>query len=76
MFLFLKNVSLLKLQGLGRMLIDQWDLMDTPVDERNKFDHVTSLIACTVDEVSKQGCLAIDIIEQVIFISTLLFIEK
>lgn len=59
-----KQKRLLKLQGLGRMLIDQWDLMDTPVDERNKFDHVTSLIACTVDEVSKQGCLAIDIIEQ------------
>ena len=39
--------------------------MDTPVDERKRFDHVTSLISSSVDEVSRQGCLALDIIEQV-----------
>uniref|UniRef100_A0A2N9EN54 Uncharacterized protein n=1 Tax=Fagus sylvatica TaxID=28930 RepID=A0A2N9EN54_FAGSY len=38
--------------------------MDTPVDERKRFDHVTSLISSSVDEVSRQGCLALDVIEQ------------
>ncbi|GMY22873.1 65-kDa microtubule-associated protein 5 isoform X1 [Fagus crenata] len=59
-----KQQRLKKLQDLGRTLIDLWNLMDTPVDERKRFDHVTSLISSSVDEVSRQGCLALDIIEQ------------
>lgn len=39
--------------------------MDTPVDEQKGFEHVTSLISSSVDEVSSQGCLALDVIEQV-----------
>uniref|UniRef100_A0A2N9EMT8 Uncharacterized protein n=1 Tax=Fagus sylvatica TaxID=28930 RepID=A0A2N9EMT8_FAGSY len=59
-----KQQRLKKLQDLGRTLIDLWNLMDTPVDERKRFDHVTILISSSVDEVSRQGCLALDIIEQ------------
>lgn len=39
--------------------------MDTPVDEQKRFEHVTSLISSSVDQVSRQGCLALDVIEQV-----------
>lgn len=39
--------------------------MDTPMDERRLFDHVTCNIAASVDEVTVPGALAIDIIEQV-----------
>lgn len=39
--------------------------MDTPVDEQKGFEHVTSLISSSLDEVSSQGCLALDVIEQV-----------
>ncbi|KAB1226674.1 65-kDa microtubule-associated protein 5 [Morella rubra] len=53
-----------KLQDLGRTLIELWNLMDTPVDEQKRFEHVTSLISSSVDQVSRQGCLALDVIEQ------------
>lgn len=39
--------------------------MDTPVDEQKRFDHVTSLISATSDAVTCNGCLALDVIEQV-----------
>lgn len=58
-----KQQRLEKLQGLGHKLIELWDLMDTPVDER-RLDHVTTLISASVDNVSRLGCLAVDVIEQ------------
>ncbi|KAJ6694825.1 PROTEIN REGULATOR OF CYTOKINESIS 1 PRC1-RELATED [Salix koriyanagi] len=58
-----KQQRLEKLQGLGRKLIELWDLMDTPADER-RLDHVTTLISASVDNVSRLGCLAADVIEQ------------
>jgi hypothetical protein len=45
--------------------------MDTPVDER-RLDHVTTLISASVDNVSRLGCLAVDVIEQVAFFFSLL----
>ncbi|KAJ6934450.1 65-kDa microtubule-associated protein 5 [Populus alba x Populus x berolinensis] len=58
-----KQQRLEKLEGLGHKLIELWDLMDTPVDER-RLDHVTTLISAPVDNVSRLGCLAVDVIEQ------------
>lgn len=46
-------------------MIELWDLLDTPPDERKRFEHVTSLISSSVDEVLRQGSLGVDIIEQV-----------
>lgn len=40
--------------------------MDSPADERKRFDHVTCLMSSSVEEVSGKGCLALDIIEQVL----------
>ena len=39
--------------------------MDTPVEEQNKFNHVTHLITLTADEVVSPGSLSVDVIEQV-----------
>ena len=39
--------------------------MDTPVEERSLFDHVTCNISASVDEVTVPGALALDLIEQV-----------
>lgn len=55
----------LQLQGLGSVLIDMWNLMDAPVDERKRFEHATSLISSLVDEVSGKGCLSMEVLEQV-----------
>ncbi|XP_057829012.1 65-kDa microtubule-associated protein 1 [Cryptomeria japonica] len=59
-----KKQRLQKLQELGTSLTELWNLMDTPVDERRLFDHMTCNIAASVDEVTVPGALAIDIIEQ------------
>ncbi|KAK6233636.1 hypothetical protein QUC31_006042 [Theobroma cacao] len=60
-----KQKRLQKLQSLGSILMELWNLLDSPADERKKFEHVTSLISSSIDEVSRQGCLGLDVIEQV-----------
>ncbi|CAN4102670.1 unnamed protein product [Withania somnifera] len=59
-----KKQRLLKLQELATQLIDLWNLMDTPEEERSLFDHVTCNISASVDEVAIPGALALDLIEQ------------
>jgi Ase1/PRC1/MAP65 family protein len=56
----------LQLQELASQLIDLWNLMDTPPEERKLFDHVTCNISASVDEVTIPGALALDLIEQVL----------
>ncbi|XVF70747.1 hypothetical protein PTKIN_Ptkin11bG0187700 [Pterospermum kingtungense] len=59
-----KKQRLHKLQDLATQLIDLWNLMDTPEEERRLFDHVTCNISASVDEVTVPGALALDLIEQ------------
>ncbi|TXG67466.1 hypothetical protein EZV62_008741 [Acer yangbiense] len=59
-----KKQRLHKLQELATQLIDLWNLMDTPAEERRLFDHVTCNISASVDEVTVPGALALDLIEQ------------
>ncbi|KAJ1380413.1 Microtubule associated protein [Sesbania bispinosa] len=59
-----KKQRLYKLQELASQLIDLWNLMDTPQEERILFDHVTCNISASVDEVIVPGALALDLIEQ------------
>ncbi|KAK8591618.1 hypothetical protein V6N13_031657 [Hibiscus sabdariffa] len=59
-----KKQRLRKLQELATKLIDLWNLMDTPGDERRLFNHVTCNISASVDEVTVPGALALDLIEQ------------
>ncbi|KAI3954758.1 hypothetical protein MKW92_033961 [Papaver armeniacum] len=59
-----KQQRLRKLQDLGSTLVELWNLMDTPVDEQSVFHHVTCLICSSTDEISSQGCLALDVIEK------------
>ncbi|KAK3175395.1 hypothetical protein Dsin_023250 [Dipteronia sinensis] len=59
-----KKQRLQKLQELATQLIDLWNLMDTPAEERRLFDHVTCNISASVDEVTVPGALALDLIEQ------------
>ncbi|KAK6946994.1 hypothetical protein RJ641_000467, partial [Dillenia turbinata] len=59
-----KKQRLQKLQELATQLIDLWNLMDTPEEERSLFDHVTCNISASVEEVTIPGALALDLIEQ------------
>ncbi|CAN1343861.1 65-kDa microtubule-associated protein 5 [Linum perenne] len=53
-----------EIADIGKKLVELWDLMDTNIEEQQKFDHVTSLISSSADEASKQGSLALEVIEQ------------
>ncbi|KAF5178458.1 65-kDa microtubule-associated protein [Thalictrum thalictroides] len=59
-----KKQRLEKLQELASQLTDLWNLMDTPKEERDLFDHVTCNILASVDGVTASGALALDLIEQ------------
>ncbi|KAG0453414.1 hypothetical protein HPP92_024718 [Vanilla planifolia] len=59
-----KTHRMQKVQRLGNMLVELWNLMETRVDEQKKYDQVTSLIAASADDVLDHGQLAISIIEQ------------
>jgi protein regulator of cytokinesis 1 len=59
-----KKTRLHKLQELAMQLSDLWNLMETPKEERNFFDHVTCHMSAAVDEVTADGALALDLIEQ------------
>ncbi|KAF0935634.1 hypothetical protein E2562_035086 [Oryza meyeriana var. granulata] len=59
-----KRLRLKKLQELATQLYDLWDLMDTPMEERNLFDHVSCNRTATVEEVTAPGALAVDVIDQ------------
>uniref|UniRef100_A0A0E0K4J6 Microtubule-associated protein MAP65-1a n=1 Tax=Oryza punctata TaxID=4537 RepID=A0A0E0K4J6_ORYPU len=59
-----KRLRLEKLQELATQLYDLWDLMDTPVEERSLFDHVSCNRTATVEEVTAPGALAVDVIDQ------------
>ncbi|CAA7397941.1 unnamed protein product [Spirodela intermedia] len=59
-----KTSRLQKLQVLSAQLIDLWNLMDTPEDERSLFSHITCNISAGVDEVTTPGALALDLLEQ------------
>ncbi|KAG6533623.1 65-kDa microtubule-associated protein 1-like [Zingiber officinale] len=59
-----KKMRLQKLQDLAAQLTDLWNLMDTPMEERELFSHITCNISATVDEVTVPGALALDLIEQ------------
>ncbi|URE38457.1 Microtubule associated protein (MAP65/ASE1 family) [Musa troglodytarum] len=60
-----KLQRLQKLQNLGSTLVELWNLMDMPMDEQKRFDHVTCLISSSVDSVLAKGCLALELIDQV-----------
>ncbi|XP_078433086.1 65-kDa microtubule-associated protein 1-like isoform X2 [Wolffia australiana] len=59
-----KKTRLQKLQESALQLIELWNLMDTRMEERRNFDHITCNIASTVDEVKAPGSLSLDLIEQ------------
>ncbi len=57
--------SCLQLQDLGRSLIELWNLMETPLEEQQQFEHITCNIEVTEEDITVPGSLALDIIDQV-----------
>lgn len=55
----------MQLQDLATMLLELWNLMDTPVDEQQAFQHVTCNIAASEDEITDPNMLSADFIKYV-----------
>ncbi|CAN7062448.1 hypothetical protein IGI04_016805 [Brassica rapa subsp. trilocularis] len=59
-----KRQRLLKLQGLGRNMQELWSLMETPMDERRRFDNLSILLSVQADDALGKGCLGLDIVRE------------
>ena len=66
----------MQLQELAIQLTELWNLMDTPDEERELFNHVTCYISASVHEVTVAGALALDLIEQVLLTCYVLTITQ
>ncbi|CAM6059572.1 unnamed protein product [Sphagnum tenellum] len=53
-----------RLQELRAKLLELWNLMDTPIEEQQLLQHITSHIAATQDEITILGTLSSDTIAQ------------
>lgn len=60
-----KQKRLQKLEKLGKALTNLWSLMDTPYEDTRRFLNVTDFASISAGEISRPGCLALDIIQQV-----------
>lgn len=68
--------KLVQLQDLATMLLELWNLMDTPVEEQQAFQHVTCNIAASDDEMTDPNMLSDDFIEYVCRRPSYLFVSK
>ncbi|CAN8317167.1 unnamed protein product [Cochlearia groenlandica] len=59
-----KHQRLLQLQGLGRTLQELWNLMETPMDERRRFEHCSILLLGPADGAMRKGSLGLDILQE------------
>ncbi|KAG6552232.1 hypothetical protein Mapa_006081 [Marchantia paleacea] len=59
-----KKQRIQKLQDLGTTMLELWNLMDTPAEEQQLFQHITCNIAASEYEVTAPGALTLDVIEQ------------
>lgn len=61
----LKLQRMKRLQDLGTMLLELWNLMDTPVKEQEPFQNVTCKIAASEDEITEPNMVSEDFIKYV-----------
>lgn len=61
----LKLQRMQRLQDLATMLLELWNLMDTPVEEQQAFQNVTCNIAASENEITEPNMLSADFIKYV-----------
>ncbi|KAK6934019.1 hypothetical protein RJ641_036913 [Dillenia turbinata] len=59
-----KESRLQKIKDLAGALVKLWNLLETPLDEQKRFDHVISLVPFSVHEVFGQGVLSSSAVNQ------------
>ncbi|GMH18340.1 hypothetical protein Nepgr_020181 [Nepenthes gracilis] len=61
----LKVQKMQRLQDLSTTMLELWNLMDSPVEEQQPFQHVTCNVAASEDELNTPGMLSSDFIKNV-----------
>ncbi|KAK1304101.1 65-kDa microtubule-associated protein 3 [Acorus calamus] len=61
----IKMQRMQKLQDLATVMVELWNLMDTPMEEQQMFRSVTRHIAASEDEITEAGTLSIDFLNYV-----------
>ncbi|KAM1063525.1 hypothetical protein TB2_027205 [Malus domestica] len=61
----LKNQRWQRLQDHASALLELWNLMDTPIEEQNKFQNVTSHITALESEITEPNMLSTDVLNHV-----------
>lgn len=56
---------LCQLQDPVSSMLELWNLMDTPIEEQQLFQNVTSNIAASEDKITEPGTLSVDFINYV-----------
>ncbi|KAF8116747.1 hypothetical protein N665_0014s0012 [Sinapis alba] len=57
--------ELMKLQDLATTMLELWNLMDTPIEEQQEYQHITCNIAASEHEVTAPNSLSEDFIKYV-----------
>lgn len=67
----------MQLKDVVASLLELWNLMGSPKEEKNNFSRITSILGSSETEITEPGVLSTEIIEQVQdhsrFLSFLLF---
>lgn len=58
-------IAMWQLQDLAMAMLELWNLMDTPVEEQQMFQHVTCNIAASEHEIIEPNILSVDFINSV-----------
>ncbi|KAG2701720.1 hypothetical protein I3760_06G057600 [Carya illinoinensis] len=59
-----RKTRLLKLKDIVASLLELWNLMDSPKEEKNNFSRITSILGSSETEITEPGVLSTEIIEQ------------
>lgn len=59
-----RKVRVQKLRDTVASLFELWNLMDSPQEEKNRFSRITSILRLSESEITDQGVLSMETIEQ------------
>lgn len=64
-----QNCKFLQIKDIVASLFELWKLMDSPVEERNKFSRIIFVLRTSEAEIKDLGVLSTEMIEQVLILS-------
>ncbi|KAH9745955.1 65-kDa microtubule-associated protein 6 [Citrus sinensis] len=69
-----RKIRIQKLKDIVVSLFELWNLMDSPIQDKNSFSKITSILRLSESEITEPGVLSTEVIEQVWMHSQLFFV--